>query len=346
MAECGAVLPATGDLDARLNWLRESGLDAQTRVSLLEERSPIYAGLGTLDAERLRASLFESFAVEGLPESGLPAALEELSTGDNLVSVAAAARSLLRSDVVPPQTDVLLARALEKFETHDVPFDVDPSGARSTTAVDVIVAARRSLRQRATAEGAPPASATFCCNGPPPLEVSGREWAPQVPRNVLAAWPTQLEDQHGRKTTFGETFGGRPAFVTFFYTRCMSAEKCSASIARMGRMQHSIKALKSNDALLAALTYDPAFDIASRLLCYGEDRGLDFSGPVSLLRTTGSFEPIRQIFELNVGFGETTVNRHGLEAFVLDINANLVRGFRRFPWTEAEVLSALQQAAA
>jgi cytochrome oxidase Cu insertion factor (SCO1/SenC/PrrC family) len=342
-----STAPATeAGLGARLAWLRQSGLDAETRVRLLAEQSPIYAGLGTLEAERLRANLFESFAAEGLPESGLPAVLEELSTGDNVISVAAAARSLLSSRLVPAQTDALLARAIEKFATHDVPFDVDPTDASTTTAVGVIVSTRLSLCRRPTAEPKLPSNGESCCSGLAPLEVVEPGLTTHSPRNVLAAWPTRMEDQYGRKTTFGEMFAGRPAFVTFFYTRCASAEKCSASIARMGRLQRSIKAVTSEDALLAALTYDPAFDIAPRLLCYGEDRGLDFNGSVCLLRTMGSFEPIREIFDLNVGFGETTVNRHSLEAFVLDRNANVVRAFRRRQWTEGEVFSALQQPAA
>jgi cytochrome oxidase Cu insertion factor (SCO1/SenC/PrrC family) len=349
LAGSAADPPTHAELGARLAWLRARKFDAPARAQLLAEQSPIYAGLVTLEAERFRANVFESFAADGLPEDAVPAALEELSTGDNLVSVAAAARSLMFSRVAPPQIDILLSRAIERFATRDVPFDLDPCRPSAASALGAIAEARAALRRRSDAIPRPQGeagNAESCCNGAEPFDPTKLGSTTETPRTVFGAWPCPVEDQHGREATIGEIFAGRPAFVTFFYTRCMSPEKCSASIARMGRLQRSIKASPAlEDAVLAGLTYDPAFDIAPRLLRYGEDRGLDFSGPVKLLRTTGSFESIRAIFELRVGFGETTVNRHGLEAFVLDRNSCIIRGFRRRPWTEEEVLSALQQAA-
>jgi cytochrome oxidase Cu insertion factor (SCO1/SenC/PrrC family) len=317
VAGSAADLPTQMDLGARLAWFRAGEFDAPTRAQLLAEQSPIYAGLGTLEAERFRANVFESFAADGLPEDVLPAALEELSTGDNVVSVAAAARSLLFSRVVPPEADILLSRAIERFATHDVPFDLDRCLPSATSAVSAIVDARVALRWRLDAASRPqgvPSNTQSCCDGAKPLDLTKLGSTTQAPCTVFGAWPCHVEDQHGREATFGEIFGGRPAFVTFFYTRCMSPEKCSASIARMGRLQRSMRASSvPEDAILAGLTYDPAFDIAPRLLSYGKDRDLDFSGPVTLLRTTGSFESIRAIFKLSVGYGETTVNRHGLE---------------------------------
>ena len=57
----------------------------------------------------------------------------------------------------------------------------------------------------------------------------------------------------------------------------------------------------------------------------------------------GSFAPIRDKFDLAVGFGTTTVNRHSVELLVLDAKCAQVRGFRRVQWDEAEVVVAVSR---
>ena len=78
----------------------------------------------------------------------------------------------------------------------------------------------------------------------------------------------------------------------------------------------------------------------------GLDRGFRFDERNRFLRTVGSFAPIRDKFDLAVGFGATTVNRHSVELLVLDAKCAPVREFRRVQWDEAEVVAAVKEALA
>lgn len=69
-----------------------------------------------------------------------------------------------------------------------------------------------------------------------------------------------------------------------------------------------------------------------------------FSPRCSLLRTRGRFDPIRDAFDLGVGFGPVTVNRHRLDLVVLDASLGVVQTFERRLWHEEDVFRALREA--
>jgi protein SCO1/2 len=48
-------------------------------------------------------------------------------------------------------------------------------------------------------------------------------------------------------------------------------------------------------------------------------------------------------FDLGVGFGTATVNRHSVELMVLDASGDTVREFRRVRWDESEILQAITE---
>ena len=123
-----------------------------------------------------------------------------------------------------------------------------------------------------------------------------------------------------------------------FYTRCMNPDKCSRTIARLGALQGLVGNV---GAVVAGMTYDPAYDLPKRLRRYGEDRGFHFGPLGRLLRSTASFEPIRQTLHLSVGYGAATVNRHAVELFVADLAGRLVAFRKRQLWDEQEVADAV-----
>ena len=102
----------------------------------------------------------------------------------------------------------------------------------------------------------------------------------------------------------------------------------------------------SGQVNVGALTYDPVYDHPRRLQTYGLDRGFRFDDRNRFLRTLGSFAPIRDKFDLGVGFGTAIVNRHSVELLVLEVNGASLREFRRVQWDEAEVVAAIREAAA
>jgi protein SCO1/2 len=156
---------------------------------------------------------------------------------------------------------------------------------------------------------------------------------------------TELQDQDGAVFSFGDFFLGRPGVLTFFYTRCMNPNKCSLTISKLARLQQRLALEGLKDRVgIAAISYDPAFDLPCRLRAYGEGRGMAFDDRTKLLRTTGAFEPFQRWLDLGVGYGASTVNQHRLDTILLDQSANPVTTISRVQWEEDDIVNALNAA--
>lgn len=301
-------------------------------MPLLREDAGIYSGRGTGDAERLRGFILASFGSTGLPEAALPYVLEELETGRNPYTVAAAARAVRRANPPPAGAAALIERALTRIRRRDDYVDFDaPSaggGAGPTTATAELAAALADLT---------PARA--CCGGS-----SGRATAPSsLPPDATARLGAiAVEDQDGTALTLGALLRGRASLLTFFYTRCMNPEKCSLTISKLARLQRIVAAAALEERIvLTAISYDPAFDLPKRLRDYGEARGLRFGATCRLLRTTGPFDELRDLLSLGVGYGEATVNRHRLELFLFRPDGSIAEVRTRRLWDEEELFAGL-----
>jgi cytochrome oxidase Cu insertion factor (SCO1/SenC/PrrC family) len=343
--------------------------DAPARlVAMLAEQSPLYAGRGTNAAERLRGYVLASFETAGLPPAAVPFVLEELETGINPYTVAAAARALRGSATVPAEAPDLLVRAIARLRGADdvVSFErLAPEPAGGVTALAELArtlvllgprarSALAQLEDLLDAEGngfAPAVRAEIaaavaaigrhdaCCHPEPPAAAA----APVAAAAVADLASLAFEDQDGARLSFSDAFSGRPSAIAFFYTRCMNPEKCSLTVTRLGRLARRL-ADAELDANVAGITYDPRFDRPARMKAYGADRGMTFSPRSRLLRTAGPFEPLRAALDLGVGFGPVTVNRHRLDLVVLDASLAVAARFERRLWHEETVLEALRTA--
>jgi len=368
--------PSAPDLAARVDAIRRLPDAAATLAAMLAEQSPLFAGRGANEAERLRGYILASFETAGLPPEAIPFVLEELETGQNVYTVAAAARALRGAREVPAEAPALLVGAIERLRRADdvVSFDrfelVAPSGTGVTALAELVrtlallgrlakpalteLAAlvdregeafsptlHAELAEAVEAAGPPDVSARGCC--------SSHHGAEAVAPNVAVAARTDLsdlalEDQDGTRLSFFEAFAGRATALAFFYTRCMNPQKCSLTVTRLARLAGLVET-EGVDANVSGITYDPAFDRPSRLRTYGADRGMIFAPRCSLLRTLGPFDPLREAFDLGVGFGPVTVNRHRLDLVVLDGSLGVAKRFERRVWHEEAALEALRAAA-
>jgi cytochrome oxidase Cu insertion factor (SCO1/SenC/PrrC family) len=364
------------DVAARVDELRRWPDARRELVGMLAEQSPSYAGRGTNETERVRGYVLASFESAGLPPEGVPFVLEELELGNNPYTVAAAARALRGAREVPPDAPALLVRAIERLRGADevVSFDCftpAPTHEDRVTALTELARTLAELGPRArpalyelrrlldaeegtfspvvaaelagaadAVEGGGGATAGACCPEHEPAA------APPVPASTAATELAELalEDQDGTRLSFSEAFAGRPTALTFFYTRCQNPAKCSLTVTRLARLARSCAA-EGLEANVAGITYDPAFDRSARLRTYGADRGMAFSARCRLLRTLGPFDPVRAAFDLGVGFGPVTVNRHRLDLFVLNPAMTATAQFERRLWGETTVLDALRAAA-
>lgn len=320
------------DVAATIDAVRRAPERVSELVALLPESLPVYEGRSSAEVTRLRAYLLASFAETGLPADALPYVLEALESGHEPYEVAGAAIALRgfegsAAEVMPylrhARRNMNGTDSIVSFESYDPRWPY----AQPTTAVAEV--SRTIAALEAHADNAPHA----CCHEPP--RVADAE------PNVAVPFDAAFEDQHGRAETFEGFFCGKPSFVAFFYTRCDSPYKCSLTVTKLAEIQALLEERGLPEKLrLAAITYDPAFDVPRRLELYGRDRGVRFGDDVRFFRTTSGFDRVSRYFRLGVGYGPSTVNRHRIEAHLLDARAEIARSFTRLQWTPEAVLAA------
>lgn len=300
---------------------------ADALLALLREQHPLYAGRSANETTRIRGFTLAAFERTGLPQDALPFVLEELQSGHDPYLVAAAARAL-RGGAADPRFIPFLRKAEENIRYQDAPVTFEtykPTWpvARSTTAAKEI---RKTLDR--IGDGGD------CCEVAFPPERSRKP----------AALDLALEDQDGRAVDFNAFFRGKWSVVAFFYSRCDNPAKCSFTIAELARLQQEIASGPLRGGVrIAAITYDPAYDLPPRMKRFGEDRGVRFDDDVRFLRAPHGLDELRARFDLGVNFIGPLVNRHRIELYVLDARANIVAAFTRMQWSAASVAAELER---
>ena len=177
-----------------------------------------------------------------------------------------------------------------------------------------------------------------CCALPGGLS-NTFSWALSSRRGCEPIESTVFEDHDGASITFKEFFRGHPSIVVFFYTRCDNPLKCSLTVTKLARIQKLLEARGLADQIhTAAITYDPAFDLPERLRGYGQNRGVRMDARHRMLRATDGVNALRSHFKLGVNFIESLVNRHRIEAYILDAEGRIAASFERIHWDEQQVV--------
>ena len=351
--------------------------EGQHRLTeLLCENHPVYDQRGTATVVRMRGWVLIALSRIGVSRGALPFVIEELDTGIDPYLVAAAARAL-RSYPEPTAALALFAvRAVANIRYRDEPVSFGGYGeyavsSTGTSPVRELLAVLEWLgplargvlpelealrvaptglpkklaplvdRAVAAVRGANPVEAPdaeVCCSLPGGLG-KALEWPSGLRRGSQSIEGVTFEDQDGQSVRFTEFFRGQPSIVVFFYTRCDNPLKCSLTVTKLGRIQELLKARGLDDEIrTAAVTYDPAFDLADRLRRYGEARGVRLDARHRMLRTTDGVAALRAHLELGVNFVESLVNRHRIELFVLDAQGRVAARYERIRWDEHTVV--------
>jgi protein SCO1/2 len=350
--------------------------DPQRREGLTEwlrEDHPVYHQRGTATVVRMRGWILLALARAGVSEKSLLFVLEELDNGIDPYLVAAAARALRSAETPSPAFAPLLMRALDRIRYRDDPVSFAGYGAYAVSS-DNTSPVRELLKTLSwlgpSARGVLPEleaikserngglskkllpeldlaltsiksensserrESDACCSLPQALT-----WPRSSRRSSGSIESTTFEDQEGERITFQEFFRGQPSIVVFFYTRCDNPLKCSLTIAKLARVQKLLAEQGLGDQIsTAAITYDPEFDLPKRIRVYGHDRGVSLNARNRMLRTTAGFDALRKHFRLGVNFIESLVNRHRIEAYVLDAEGRIAARFERLRWDEQEVV--------
>ena len=347
--------------------------DAGALTSLLRESHAVYDQRSTAAIVRMRGWILLALAQIGLPPNALIFVLEELDAGHDGYLVAAAARAL-RSSTPRPEFAPFIIQAVGNMRYRDDAVAFDSYGAYAT-ASDATTPIRellitlawlgplardivpRLVELRAPGSGVskkllPDIDRAVEAIGRGPANPPGSdccEWRSSL--GSVLRWPfgeradsdavrsVEFEDHNGTPVTYGQFFTGQPSIVAFFYTRCDNPQKCSLTVAKLARVQRQLVERGIADQVrTAAITYDPGFDLPSRLLAYGRGRQMLMDDGHRLLRATKGIEPLRAYFGLGVNFVESLVNRHRIEIYVLDAAGRIGASFSRIHWDEREVV--------
>ncbi|HEY0170816.1 MAG TPA: SCO family protein [Pyrinomonadaceae bacterium] len=350
--------------------------DGRGRLTeLLREDHPLYDQRGAAATVRMRGWVLHALARAGVSDGSLIYVLEELDSGSHAYLVAAAAFALRSYPTPTPALAPFVMRALTNIRYHDEPVTFEGYGEYAlssdcTSPVRELLAtlawlgplargvlpevealrAEHGLPKKLLPEVGRAAEAIGrvgradgrdaddCCALPGGLG-DKFSWALGSRRGCGPVEATVFEDQDGASATFGDLFAGRPSVVVFFYTRCDNPLKCSLTVTKLARFQKLLEERGlAGQINTAAITYDPAFDLPGRLRAYGRDRGLRFDARHRMLRATEGAAALRKHFKLGVNFIESLVNRHRIEAYVLDAKGHIATSFERLQWDERQVL--------
>jgi protein SCO1/2 len=338
----------------------------QTFLALLDERHPVYSGVSTPVASRMRGALLLALGHRALPTTALPFVIEELESAHEAWLTAVAAH-VLRKYPEPSRSFAgpLLSAILHIRHRDDVVRLANyagrgPSGETTTAMAEVMQTiawlgrsgtACLSGLEDLLATNPGPATSTMVAAAIRAIreddQAPAEEWCgcEETPSPVARAAPKdisslRLQDHSGAELSFADIFHGRPSIVVFFYTRCDNPTKCPLTMYKFGCLQRLLQEAGLGDAVgTAAITYDPDYDRSERLLQFATSWGAKPSPLHRVLRTVGDFSTLRDYFELGVNFAASgIVNRHQLEAFVLDKNGHIAHVVTRRRWDEAELV--------
>jgi protein SCO1/2 len=365
-------------LDADANADHHVGAARRARlIDLLREDHPVYDQRGGATVSLMRGWVLAALSRAPVSDEALPFVLEELDTGVDPYLVAAAARALRSYPHPGPALAPFVMRAIEQIRYHDDPVSFDEYGEYSPSSattplcelfktlawlglhasgvarqIEELTQAR-GLGRQAKAEASLALAAiraaaahpeADCCELPPGL--AGRFSWPRLNRRGAESESESIgsvsfEDHDGTSLTFSDVFHGHPSIVVFFYTRCDNPLKCSLTVTKLAAVQKMMVERGLADRIhTCAITYDPAFDSAKRIAIYGKDRSVRMNDRHRMLRVDGGMNAVRAHFKLGVNFIESLVNRHRVEAYVLDAQGRVAASFERLLWDEQALIDS------
>lgn len=169
-------------------------------------------------------------------------------------------------------------------------------------------------------------------------------WLEPADRYKLQNLDTTLTDHNGRGHVLGQLID-QPALLTFFYSRCQNARKCSTTMAKLGMLQRQLqKQGLAGDVRLIAVTFEPEYDTPTRLKRYATDLGVDLGTHALAVRLdVERHAAFVEELETPVSYSAGWVNTHGVEAVLLDPHGRVARKYTGLLWDNAAVIDDFQK---
>lgn len=170
------------------------------------------------------------------------------------------------------------------------------------------------------------------------------EWTAPPQRAALSNAAIAFTDHDGKTGTL-QALLDKPSVITFFYTRCQNARKCSMAVSRLGALQRELEeAGLAGRVRLLAISYEPQFDTPDRLHRYATDRGFRLGANARALQLDATRHQ-RLVDEINApaNYNAGWINTHGVELSVLDAKGRVVRKYHTVLWDNADVVKDLEK---
>lgn len=339
---------------------------ADAVANLLPHQSAIYRGRDKWHVLRLRAYVFATLSDIGVPDTALPMLVDTLAHVDErmmAIEFGAAVRAagtlgpVRGRDFVPFLVDVIGERFAEEefsLERYELAFPREEAttvqlesvralatiaGQNDTEALTVlrVIADSRhgaSLDSRLIERSAEALEVIEQRRGLVPtagqsVQVdAATPWLASAERWPLIHLDVPLESHEGRRKSLSELID-RPVLLSFFYSRCQNAGKCSTTVMRLAQLQRALAAQGlTNEVRLLALTLEPNHDTPVRLKRYASDRGLRLGSDAvaGRLEAAGHAVLLREL-GTPVSYNGGWVNTHGVESVLLDADGRFVRKY-------------------
>lgn len=169
-------------------------------------------------------------------------------------------------------------------------------------------------------------------------------WVPASERKPLTNVDIALRDHDGRARTLAALLD-RPVLLTFFYTRCQNAGKCSLAVSQLAVLQRQLTRARIHDKVrLVAITFEPQFDSPERMSRFATARGLRLGEQALAVQLDSDRHPhLVKELEMPVSYNTGWVSTHGVEASLLDARGRVVRKYTTLLWDNDQVLHDLER---
>lgn len=169
-------------------------------------------------------------------------------------------------------------------------------------------------------------------------------WIAAGQRQSVRGLDIAFVDQDGRAGTLRKLID-RPVVVTFFYTRCQNAKKCSMAVSRLAALQRELaKASLADRVRLLAISYEPQFDTPERIQRYATDRGLDLgTNALALQLDSQRNQQLVEELQAPANYNAGWINTHGVELSLLDEQGRVVTKYHTLLWDNQQVVKDLRK---
>lgn len=169
-------------------------------------------------------------------------------------------------------------------------------------------------------------------------------WVSAEQRSRLQNLDIEFKNQDGRPGVLRELLN-KPVLITFFYTRCQNARKCSMAMAQLGALQRQLAQGGIDDQVrLLAISYEPQFDTPERINSYATDRGLRLGENAQALQLDSArYQQLVDELQAPANYNAGWINTHGVELSLLDAGGRLVRKYHTLIWDNDQVAKDLRK---